>query len=121
MRPIIDTVDFLLDLHSMDERGAPLNVCGPHGKDIALARQLRSSSHIVSAAGYMTDRRLRDYGEFGAPDNGKVALQIECGQHWESFSVLVAKDSVARFLLATGTLDISDFSYRWFSCLPAAM
>jgi predicted deacylase len=121
MRPIIDTVDFLLDLRSTDERGAPLNVCGPHDKDIALARQLRSSSRIVSAAGDMADRRLRDYGEFGAPDNSKVALQIQCGQHWESFSVLVAKDSVARFLLATGTLDISDFSFRWFSCLPAAM
>ncbi len=121
MRPIVDTVDFLLDLHSTDARIAPTIVCGPPDKDIALARQLRSSFCIISDAGYPADPHLRDYGEFGDPGSRKVALQIECGQHWKSSSVLVAKESVARFLLVTGTLDINDFSYRWFSCLPAAV
>ncbi|HEY1151108.1 MAG TPA: succinylglutamate desuccinylase/aspartoacylase family protein, partial [Pseudoduganella sp.] len=61
MRPIVDTVDFLLDLHSMHERSAPLNLCGPLEKGIVLARRLGVPALIISDTGHSEGRRLRDY------------------------------------------------------------
>ena len=98
MRPLIDTVDFLLDLHSMHERSAPLSVCGPLEKGIALARQLGAPSWIISDEGHPEGRRMRDYAGFSDPDSSKNALLIECGQHWEAAAVDVARGVTARFL-----------------------
>ncbi|RJG17860.1 M14 family metallopeptidase [Massilia cavernae] len=113
LRPMLDSVDLLLDLHSMHERCAPLNVCGPLDKGIALARKLGSPSWIISDEGHPEGRRMRDYGDFGNPASDKNALLIECGQHWEAAAVTVAKDSCARFLLAAGNLDAADLPAGW--------
>lgn len=115
MRPLIDSVDLLLDLHSMHERCAPLNVCGPLDKGIALARALHAPAWIISDEGHPEGRRMRDYGDFGNPDSPKNALLIECGQHWEATAVTVAKDSCARFLLAAGNLDPADLPAGWLA------
>lgn len=115
MRPLVDTVDLLLDLHSMHERSAPLNVCGPLEKGVALARRLGTPSWIVSDEGHPEGKRLRDYGDFGNPASDRNALLIECGQHWEASAVTVAKDCCARFLVLAGNLDAADLPHGWLA------
>ena len=115
MRPLIDTVDMLLDLHSMHERSEPLKVCGPLDKGIALAMSMGAPATTISDEGHPEGRRLRDYGAFGDPRSTRNALLVECGQHWEASAVVVAKDSTRRFLLSTGTLEPSDFPSDWCS------
>jgi hypothetical protein len=113
LRPLIDTVDFLLDLHSMHERSAPLNVCGPLAKGIELARRLGTPATIVSDAGHAEGRRLRDYGDFGDAASERNALLIECGQHWEAGAVEVARNCCARWLLMFEIIDWADLPDRW--------
>ncbi len=120
MRPVIDTVDFLLDLHSMHERSAPLSVSGPHDKGIALARKLRTPSWIISDEGHPEGRRMRDYADFGNPESPKNALLIECGQHWEAAAVNVARDVTARFLSLHGSVEAEDLPSEWYLRLPIA-
>lgn len=120
MRPVVDTVDFLLDLHSMHERSAPLSVCGPLDKGIALARKLGTPSWIISDEGHPEGRRIRDYGDFGNPQSPKNALLIECGQHWEAAAVDVAKDVTARFLALHGVIEMEDLPSAWYRRLPVA-
>jgi predicted deacylase len=115
LRPLVDTVDLLLDLHSMHERSAPLTLSGPLAKGIALARRLGSSPTIVSDQGHAEGRRLRDYEGFGDPASPRNALLVECGQHWEAAAVDTGKDITARFLLADDIIEGKDLPKGWLS------
>ena len=115
LRPLIDTVDLLLDLHSMHERSAPLIVSGPLDKGITLARSIGAPSTIISDSGHPEGRRLRDYEAFGDPTSPRNALLIECGQHWEAAAVAVARDSTARVLLTAGTLREDELPANWLA------
>lgn len=105
MRPLIDGVDYLLDIHSMQHPTAPLMLCGPLEKGIALARALKHPEIVVSDKGHAAGKRLRDYRFFGDPNDPRNALLIECGQHWEKSSQTVALDNALRFLAHYGTID----------------
>lgn len=118
MQPVIDTVDMLLDLHSMHEKSAPLALSGPLDKGIALARQLGAPATVISDEGHPEGRRMRDYAEFSNPQSPRNALLVECGQHWEPSAVTVAKDCTARFLALTGVLEESDLPEGWFAPKP---
>ncbi len=98
IRPIIDTVDYLLDIHSMQHKTVPLMMCGPLDKGRALARALAAPVEVISDAGHAAGKRLRDYAFFGDEKAPQNALLIECGQHWEASSVDIAKESALRFL-----------------------
>ncbi len=98
VRPIVDDVDYLLDIHSMQHTTMPLMMCGPMEKGRCLARDLGSPEHVVSDAGHAAGRRMRDYEGFGDASNPRNALLVECGQHWEPASVAVAKEISLRFL-----------------------
>lgn len=98
VRSVIDQVDFLLDIHSMQHATVPLMMCGPLEKGRRLARQIGTPEHVVSDAGHAAGRRMRDYAAFSDSDSEKNALLVECGQHWEPSSADVAKDVVLRFL-----------------------
>lgn len=104
LRPLIDTVDMLLDIHSMQQPTAPLMMAGMTDKSLALARRLGAPELIVRDAGHAAGRRMRDYGGFGDPASPKTALLIECGQHWERRAADVAIDIAWRFLAASGVL-----------------
>ncbi|WP_198120487.1 succinylglutamate desuccinylase/aspartoacylase domain-containing protein [Massilia rhizosphaerae] len=119
LRPVLDTVDLLLDLHSMHERCAPLSVCGPLDKGIALARRLGMPAWIVSDEGHPEGRRMRDYAGFGDPDSAKNALLVECGQHWETAAVDVARAVTARFLMLHGIVEADDLPAAWRQGAPA--
>lgn len=108
IRPLIDTVDLLFDIHSMQNKTAPLMLCGPHVKGHALARRVGTPRYIVADSGHAAGRRLRDYGRFGDPDAAANALLIECGQHWEAAAGPIAVDSALRFLAAAGQIDLAD-------------
>lgn len=99
--PIIDTVDFLLDIHSMQHGPSPLMLAGPLSKGCAFAQEIGIPQIIVADAGHTAGKRLRDYGDFGEPNNPKNALLIECGQHWAKSSADLAIETSWRFLAAT--------------------
>ncbi len=100
LRPLIETVDLLLDIHSMQHKTLPLMMAGALPKGRTLARQVGQPATVVSDAGHRAGVRLRDFDGFADPDSKKNALLIECGQHWEAASQVVALDVAARFLLA---------------------
>jgi predicted deacylase len=121
LRPVIDTVDLLLDLHSMHEKSAPLIVAGPLDKGIDLAVRLGTPATVICDEGHPEGRRMRDYEDFGDPSSARNALLIECGQHWEASAVSVARDVSARFLLLAGVIDEVDVPAGWLAPLPDTM
>lgn len=121
LRPIIDEVDFLLDLHSMHEKCPPLCVCGPLDKGLALAREQRSPAWVIRDEGHPEGCRLRDYADFGDPDSEKNALLVECGQHWEASAVTVARDVTARFLLLHHVIQEDDLPASWYQPVEPTM
>jgi predicted deacylase len=98
VRPIVEQVDYLLDIHSMQHSTVPLMMCGPLEKGRRLARDLASPEHVVSDAGHAAGRRMRDYEAFADVSSARNALLVECGQHWDPASVSVAKEISLRFL-----------------------
>ncbi len=105
LRPFVDGVDFLLDIHSMQTSVAPLVLSGPLPKGRKLAGALGVPVYVVSDEGHAAGRRLRDYGDFGVPSSKKNALLVECGQHWEKASADVSLQTALRFLLACDTVE----------------
>jgi predicted deacylase len=120
MRPLVDTVDFLLDLHSMHETCAPLAVSGPLEKSVDLARRMGTPEWIISDDGHPEGKRLRDYAGFGDPASPKCALIVETGQHWEAGAAAVARDTVSRFLELAGVVDGTGLPASWRLPKPAA-
>ncbi|HWB47618.1 MAG TPA: succinylglutamate desuccinylase/aspartoacylase family protein [Stellaceae bacterium] len=108
MRPIVEAVDYLLDLHSMQYATAPLMLAGLLAKSVTLARQLGIPELIMCDAGHAAGPRMRDYGAFADPASPKTALLIEAGQHWETRAAEVATDVTLRFLIALGTVTRDD-------------
>ncbi|SDR61984.1 M14 family metallopeptidase [Paraburkholderia tuberum] len=121
MRPVIDTVDLLLDLHSMHEKSKPLIVAGSLDKGTALAEKLGTPATVICDEGHPESRRMRDYEGFGDPRSEKNALLIECGQHWETGAVAVARDVTARFLVLSGVVEAADLPDDWSMPLPDEM
>ncbi|SAL64318.1 succinylglutamate desuccinylase / aspartoacylase family protein [Caballeronia cordobensis] len=121
MRPVIDTVDLLLDLHSMHEKSKPLIVAGPLDKGIELSAKLGTPATVICDEGHPEGRRMRDYEDFGDPASAKNALLIECGQHWEANAVTVARDVTARFLVLSGVIDEEDAPMGWIQPSPDEM
>ena len=98
LRKFYDSVDFLLDIHSMSDACPPLMLAGTRRKGVQLARALGYPEYVVIDAGHSAGRRLRDYARFDDPDDPATALLIECGQHWYSSSCGVAIQAAIRFL-----------------------
>ncbi|MBO6758498.1 MAG: succinylglutamate desuccinylase/aspartoacylase family protein [Roseibium sp.] len=104
VRPALADIDYLLDIHSMQHLAPPLMMTGRHARAKALAAVVGVPDRAVGDAGHAAGRRMRDYGAFDDPGAKQTALLIECGQHWEASAGDLAKESAARFLVATGAL-----------------
>jgi len=102
IRPLLDSVDLLLDLHSMQNPTDPLILAGACQKGLDLARRVGYPATIVIDAGHAAGARMRDYALFDDPSSQRAALLVECGQHWARSSESVALETALRFLLATG-------------------
>jgi predicted deacylase len=105
LRPLIDRVDFLLDIHSMQNATPALGLCGTTAKGRALAIGVGVPQTVVMDKGHAAGRRMRDYGGFGDEVGPKAALLVECGQHWETASATVARETTLRFLKHFDMLD----------------
>jgi len=101
VHPIVDTVDLLLDIHSMQTTTFPLIVAGPLAKGRDFASQFGITEMVVSDSGHKAGRRMRDYEGFANPESPKNAMLIECGQHWEVSSSELAIAAAWRFLSMT--------------------
>lgn len=98
VRPVVDEVDYLLDLHSMQYGSTPLALCGSTDKGRDFARELGLPAHVVRDAGHAAGARLRDYAAFADGASPRNALLVECGQHWKRATVDVARRVARRFL-----------------------
>ena len=109
LRPFVEQADWLLDLHSMHEPGAPLALVGVQPQNLELARQLAAPEYIVVDAGHQDGVRMRDFGRFGqstaSHDTGARSVLVECGFHGDPASRTVAQDQCVRFLQASGCVD----------------
>ena len=106
IRPIVDTADILLDLHSMLWPSDPLILSGgaASGRDLAVAMGVPPL--VVADRGHQTGPRLIDYPRFA--DAAAAAVLVEAGQHWQHNTVSVMQASVDAILRFTGLVDGPD-------------
>lgn len=117
IQPLLDSVDLLLDIHSMQNPTEPLVLAGACQKGLDLARNVGVPATIVVDAGHAAGARMRDYDFFQDPGDPRAALLVECGQHWERAAETVALEATLRFLLATGTVERATVE-RWLGPEP---
>jgi predicted deacylase len=119
LRPLIDTVDYLLDIHSTTNINPPMMLTGMERKHLDFAKALGFPVYLVRDAGHEGGRRLRDYGHFSDPASPAVALLVESGQHWAKQTAETASETAWRFLTATGVLSEADAA-PWIQQPPEA-
>jgi predicted deacylase len=120
LRPHFDTVDHMLDLHSMLEASPPIALAGDTAKGLALAKAVGAPEHILVDAGHASGKRLRDYAAFGDPSSPKSALLVECGQHWQRDVGEFACDVMWRFLRHFDVLDSAWLNQQINNARPAS-
>ncbi len=98
IRPLIDTVDALLDLHSMLWPSDPLILCGTSPKGRHLAVGAGVPGLVVADHGHASGRRLIDYSRFSDAATPCAASLVEAGQHWDGATVDTMLASVAGLL-----------------------
>ncbi len=98
IRPLLETVDVLLDLHSMLWPSDPLILSGGSDKGRRLALGIGVPELVVADHGHASGRRIIDYGRFADPDSTAAAALVEAGQHWQPETVATSEASVAGLL-----------------------
>lgn len=98
LRPVVEEIDYLLDIHSMQRLSAPLTLAGMTRKGRELGRAIGVPAYVVSDEGHAAGVRLRDYGGFADEASPKTAALVECGQHWLKGTADVAVETALRFL-----------------------
>jgi hypothetical protein len=106
LRPVFDSADLLLDLHSMLWQHLPVMLCGPTAGGRAAARALGTPALVVADGGHPAGPRLIDYPRFTGPAGAPVALLIEGGAHWERATEAVLHATTAAFLAEHGFCDL---------------
>ena len=101
IRPLIENVDVLLDLHSMLWPSDPLILSGPSDKGRDLAAGIGVPPLVVADYGHASGPRLIDYPRFTGPEPAAAVL-VEAGQHWEAETVATTQASVEGLLRHTG-------------------
>lgn len=114
MRPVVDQVDYLLDLHSLLHDTPALLLSGALDKGKELAFALKTPEYIVKDFGHSAGCRLRDYGRFADPACTENALLVECGQHWKKSTGQTAIETSLRFLHLLKMLD-SEIAEKYLS------
>ncbi|MBC7134467.1 MAG: succinylglutamate desuccinylase/aspartoacylase family protein [Oceanibaculum nanhaiense] len=105
LRPFFDSVDLLLDIHSLGTYSEPLMICHGLEKERTFAAEVNFPAYIMCGSGHIVGRRIIEYTPFNDPKNDKVALLVECGQHWAASSGRVAMDTAMHFLRVSGVVD----------------
>jgi predicted deacylase len=108
LRPLFDTVDVLLDLHSMLWPSDPLMLSGQAERAHQLGLRLGLPPLVVADEGHAGGRRLIDYAPFADPAGTRTAVLVEAGAHWERSTVALTAACAARLLRLTGTVGADD-------------
>ena len=108
LRPFIDTVDVLLDLHSMLWPSDPLVLAGRTERARRLALDLGVPPLVVGDDGHASGRRMIDYGGFAAPDGTRIGLLVEAGPHWEPSTIATMEAAAAALLRRFGAVSADD-------------
>lgn len=107
LQPWVDTVDVLLDIHSMLWPSDAVILCGgtDKGRDLGLA--LPNVGVVVSDHGHENGRRLIDYPRFSDPGSACVGNLLEAGEHWLPETVQTATVAVEGLLRRFGVADLA--------------
>ncbi|PZW43652.1 succinylglutamate desuccinylase [Humitalea rosea] len=105
LRPFLDTVDLLLDLHSMLWPSEPLILAGATAKGRELARAIGVPPLVVTDSGHAAGKRLLDYGRFGRAEDPAAAVLVEGGPHWAAETIATLTAATARFLRLSGVVE----------------
>jgi succinylglutamate desuccinylase len=108
LRPFIQSLDHLLDLHSMSRPAEPMILAGRRTKNLILAQGLGLPYPIILDDGHISGRRLRDFGAFDDDNLPNTACLIECGGHIEARSIETAVQTCRRYLGYFDLLDSAD-------------
>ena len=106
LRPLINDVDLLLDIHSMQTSSAPLMLAGSLEKGRVFAQSVGYPAHVILDKGHASGQRLRDYKDFADTTSSRNALLVECGQHWDQASAEVALQTTLRFLHVSTAINL---------------
>jgi predicted deacylase len=98
IRPLLDQVDVLFDLHSMLWPSEPLILCGTSAKGKRLALGAGTPALVVADRGHASGRRMIDYARFADAGSSCAASLLEAGQHWQEATVDTMFASVAGLL-----------------------
>jgi succinylglutamate desuccinylase len=112
MRPIIDTADLMLDLHSMLWPSDPLLLCGPTSRGRELALTIATPHVVIADHGHAGGKRLIDYGRFTATVSPAAGILVEAGQHWEPCSIAQTHATVQALLAYAGMIAPSSVQRR---------
>jgi predicted deacylase len=104
MRPVIDSADFVFDLHSMLWPSEPLLLSGPSERGRALAMAIGTPGLVVADGGHAGGRRLIDYHRFTSDAGEAACALVEAGQHWQPETIRQMRHSVEALLIWTGML-----------------
>ncbi len=104
IRPLIDTVDVLFDLHSMLWPSDPLILCGTSPKGRRLALGVGVPELVVADQGHASGRRIIDYPRFADATTSCAGNLVEAGQHWQEATVQTMFASVAGLLRYLGVV-----------------
>ncbi len=105
LRPLIESADVLVDLHSMLWPSDPLILCGLTRQGRALGLAIGVPPLIVADGGHLGGRRLIDYRRFAADAPGPAAVLVEAGQHWRQSTARTSLDAVTAALHHLGMVD----------------
>ncbi|MCA3364358.1 MAG: succinylglutamate desuccinylase/aspartoacylase family protein [Roseomonas sp.] len=102
--PVIESVDMLVDLHSMLWPSEPLMLVADTHQAIRFGQALGTPRLTVADPGHIAGRRLVDHARFTTPGSSAAAVLVEAGQHWEAATVGAMTQSVRRALGLCGIL-----------------
>lgn len=105
IRPFIETVDVLLDLHSMLWPSEALILSGVPAKGQALGVGIGTPALVIADGGHVNGRRMIDYTRFSCAETPYAACLVEAGQHWERSTVDTMLASAAGLLRHLGMTD----------------
>lgn len=105
MRPVVDQIDHMLDIHSVELPQPPMLLAGPRAKGRALSAAIGKPAHVVIDAGHAAGKRIRDYAQFDDPARDSSACLVECGYHFFEEAADIAIETSLRFLRHYDAID----------------
>ena len=102
--PVIESVDVLVDLHSMLWPSDPLILAAGAERAIKLGQSLGTPRLTVADPGHIAGRRLVDHAHFTKPGGSGAAVLVEAGQHWETATITAMATTARRALGLYGVL-----------------